>query len=71
MGIGIGDIPRTIKITGASDLTSLWGELGGGLRVPIGDVTAFVIRGKYGFAFVRAPIAFQTFGLTFYLEVRG
>lgn len=71
MGIGIGDIPRTVALTAASDLNSVWADFGGGFKFPVNEVTALVIKGRYGFSFLRAPVAFQTFGAILYLEIIG
>lgn len=71
MGIGIGNIPRTVPLETAAELSSLWTDLGAGFRFPINDFTAFVARAKYGFSFVRIPVAFQAFSVLGYLEIQG
>lgn len=70
-GIGIGDISKIIKIGTAADVSSLWGVFGGGIRFPISEVLAFVVRGRYGISFTRAPIGFQTMGVLGFVEIRG
>lgn len=70
-GIGIGNIPRKITIGSASDVSGLWGTVGAGVRFPVTEVVSFVLKGRYGVSFTRAPIGFQTLGAFGCLEVKG
>lgn len=71
MGVGVGNLPRTITINGAGDASSLWVVLGGGVRFPASEFVSFVLRGRYAISLVRAPIGFQSLSILGYLEVRG
>jgi hypothetical protein len=70
-GISLTDIPGGGKVDGASDLSNLGVVGGAGYRFHIGELTDLVVRAKYFYSFLSAPLNFQAGTLSVALIFRG
>jgi hypothetical protein len=70
-GIGVSNLPTTITISSAADLSSLWVGGGAGYRIPLSDMTDMSLRASYGISFLRSPVGFQTLSLGVAIDFKG
>lgn len=72
LGIGIGYVPPSISLPdGATDMSSIGGELGVGYRMALNTDFFLAIRGRFLMNFLRTPFAVQSAGLLLALEFQG
>lgn len=70
-GLGVKDIPRGVVLPSASDLSSVWGQLGAGYRIRLGYFTTVLIRLRYCTSFQRSPFVFNVISLVTAIEFQG
>jgi hypothetical protein len=70
-GLGVSNLPNTITIGTAADLSSLWIFGGAGYRIPLNDQTDLSIQARYGVSFLRSPVGFQTISLGVGIDFKG
>jgi len=70
-GLGLADIPPTVQVAGAGDLSSFWVHIGGGYRVKVTPEMDMAFRLNYRVSFLRSPFLFQLITLLAVIEFRG
>lgn len=71
VGLSLNDISPSIQLGAPQDLSAIYVVAGAGYRVPLGEITTMVVRARYAFSFLRAPIGVQYGGAFVYLEFGG
>ena len=71
LGIGLSDLPSSIKLDRASDLSSLYLIAGAGYEFVYDNVTSFGARAQYDFSLSGSPMGFQILWLRAYIQFRG
>jgi hypothetical protein len=71
IGLSLNDVPPELGLTGAIDMSSLYGIASVGYRIPMNEMMTFVVRARYAISFLRAPVAIQKAGVDLALEFGG
>lgn len=72
LGIGISNLPLLFNtVTKSSDISSIWGKVGGGYAFAVSEISFVVLKFHYGISLTREPVGFHTFAITTTLEFQG
>lgn len=63
--------PNAVKITGASDASTLFSQIGAGYRTTLNELSSIGVKGSYLFGFQRDPIGVQGFVLSIFVDFEG